>query len=302
MEYGRVLGRAWQITWRYKALWLFGFMLALFSSRGESSRGLQYTLNGEEAAAGPWIVPLILAAIAVALILAVIGVILRYTAIGALIAMTREIEETNTTSWRSGWRAGWSRFARLFGIDLVLGLPFVLVAMALMLAAAVPVILSSANGDPSGAAITLTVLAALAVFAVMIVAGLVISLLGNIAHRASVLGQRGVMDSIRTAWHELRAHAGHWGMWWLVMVGVNLVIAAIALPIAFGAAGIVAAAVAVSYHASQSALPAIVTGLVLGLPLLLASAAIRSVLETFLSVAWTLAYRELRPIQETIVA
>ncbi len=27
MDYGGILNRAWQITWRYKILWLFGFFL-----------------------------------------------------------------------------------------------------------------------------------------------------------------------------------------------------------------------------------------------------------------------------------
>lgn len=29
MNYGALIGRAWQITWRYKVLWIFGILLAL---------------------------------------------------------------------------------------------------------------------------------------------------------------------------------------------------------------------------------------------------------------------------------
>ena len=34
MDYGRVLTRAWEITWRWKILWILGFLAALGSGSG----------------------------------------------------------------------------------------------------------------------------------------------------------------------------------------------------------------------------------------------------------------------------
>lgn len=36
MDFGRLLGRAFQITLHHRALWLYGFLLALFGGSGGS--------------------------------------------------------------------------------------------------------------------------------------------------------------------------------------------------------------------------------------------------------------------------
>lgn len=303
MEYGKVLRRAWQITWRYKVLWLFGFLVALFAGQTNPGSSSRYAFDRGDLNAPQWALPALLLAILLALVLAVIGTILRYTGQAALIAMTQQIEETGNTTWRDGWRTGLRRFLHLLGIDLVLGVPLGIVAIILIAIATAPVLMFAlGNQQVPGMAIALTVLLALGVIAILVVAGLAISLLSNLAYRACVLEQRGVIDSLRTGWRLLRARTGTWGLWWLLMVAINAGVGLVTLPIAASAAGIVAAAIAFSYRAGQSVLPAIVTALVFGLPLLLIGAAVRSVYETFLSVAWTLAYRELRPTEPGITA
>ena len=39
MDHMKVLKRAWQILWSYKALWIFGIILALTTSSGSNSGG-----------------------------------------------------------------------------------------------------------------------------------------------------------------------------------------------------------------------------------------------------------------------
>ena len=39
MHYTDLIQRAWQITWRYKVLWIFGILLALASGGGGSGGG-----------------------------------------------------------------------------------------------------------------------------------------------------------------------------------------------------------------------------------------------------------------------
>ncbi len=34
MDYGKVLKRAWETTWRYRALWIFGIIIALTTASG----------------------------------------------------------------------------------------------------------------------------------------------------------------------------------------------------------------------------------------------------------------------------
>ena len=45
MDYGRVLADAWRLLWRFKALWIFGFITALCN--GSGFRGnFNYNFNG----------------------------------------------------------------------------------------------------------------------------------------------------------------------------------------------------------------------------------------------------------------
>lgn len=297
MEYGRVLGRAWHITWRFKVLWLFGFLVALFSSGNTGAgRGVEYSLDNGGATVPQWVVPLILLAALFAIVLAIVGVIVRYTGQAALIASAQQIEDTGNTSWHEGWSAGWKRFLHLFGIDLVLGFPFAIAAIILILLALSPLLLLVFQDRTFvPLAVIVSILLGMVVFAILIVAGMVVSVISNLAYRAAVLEQQGVLESLRTGWRLLRTRTGALAMWWVLLAAVGLGVAIVISPFVFAAGGLIAGAVAVSARASGSVAPAIVTALVLGLPLALIGAALRSVYETFHSVAWTLAYRELAP-------
>ncbi|MGD8904906.1 MAG: hypothetical protein PVI67_15190, partial [Anaerolineae bacterium] len=50
MDYGKILTRAWEITWRWKILWILGFLAALGSGGGggSSSGSSSYSGGGEE--------------------------------------------------------------------------------------------------------------------------------------------------------------------------------------------------------------------------------------------------------------
>ena len=37
MDFGKVLSRAWEITWRWKVLWVLGFLAALGQGTGGGS-------------------------------------------------------------------------------------------------------------------------------------------------------------------------------------------------------------------------------------------------------------------------
>ena len=46
MDYAGVLKRAWEITWRWKVLWILGFLASLGSGGGGGGGGPSYTTNG----------------------------------------------------------------------------------------------------------------------------------------------------------------------------------------------------------------------------------------------------------------
>ena len=169
MEYGKLIKRAFQVTWRHKILWVFGFLAALFGGQanGRFGNNLSYTFNQTGATnwqdwwqqflqRGDWsgrgmpdwltsrmqTLPGILVAglvviIIIAVVVCILGILVRYTSLGALIGSVDEIEQAHAISFKGGFRRGWGRLLRLFGIDLLLGLAGLAGAIVVLLATAV---------------------------------------------------------------------------------------------------------------------------------------------------------------------
>ena len=297
MDYSRVLKRAVEITWRHKALWFFGFLLALFSGGGGGGggQGLQYRIGQTELARPEWAWGLALLVLILVFVLVVVAIVLSNISRGALIGMVRETEEAGTTSVRSGWRIGKSRLWSLIGIDLVTVIPAFIAAMALVALAVAPLLLLLAEREAlTVLGVLLTVLLSLAVVAVLIVAGTVLGIVREFAYRQCVLAGKGVWQSIREGYRMLRAHLRHVGVMWLLLFGIDLAASVIAFPLVLVGFGLAAGAGAAVYAATQSIASAIVVGIMLGLPALLLMALAGGVYLVFRSSAWTLTYRELQ--------
>jgi len=303
MDYGRILKRAMEITWRHKALWFFGFLLALFSggTSGGGGQGAQYRIGQSDLANPQWAWGLALLVIVLVVVLVVVAVVLSNISRGALIGMVRETEETDNTSVRSGWRIGSSRMWSLIGIDLMTVIPAVIAAMALMALALSPLLLLAVRqGDLAQQetltvlGILLTVLLGLGVVAVLVVAGTVLGIVREFACRQCVLEDKGAWQSIRDGYRVIRYHLRHVGVMWLLLFGIDLAATAVALPLVLVGFGLIAAAGAAVYAATESAASAIAVGLSLGLPAALLMALVGGVYLVFQSTAWTLAYREVQ--------
>jgi hypothetical protein len=302
MDYGKILKRAVEITWRHRALWLFGFLLALFGGGwgGGGGQGIQYRIDQAELARPEWAWGLVLLVLVVVFVLVILAVVLNNISRGALIGMVREVEETGNTSVRSGWHSGRSRLWSLISIDLVTAIPAFIAAMTLMALALSPLLLLLAERDALTAlGIMLTVVLSLAVVLVLVVGGTALGIVREFAYRQCVLESIGVWRSVREAYRMVRANLRHVGLMWLVLFGIDLAASVIALPLALVGFGLAAGAGAAVYAASQSIANAMVVGLMLALPTLLVMAAVGGVYLVFRSAAWTLAYREL-PAQSSL--
>lgn len=297
MDYGKLLKRAVEITWRNKALWLFGFLLALFNGAagGRGGQGLQYRIGQSELTRPEWVWGLVLLVIVAVFVIVAIGIVLSNISRGALIGMVRETEETGSTSVRSGWRIGKSRIWSLIGIDLVTVIPAFIAGMALVALAISPLLLLLAEREAlTVLGILLTVLLSLAVVAVLIVAGTVLGIVREFAYRQCVLEGRGAWLSIREGYRMVRAHLRHVGVMWLLLLGIDLAAGVIAFPLVLVGFGLATGAGAAVYAASESIAGAILVGLLLGVPAALVLALVGGVYLAFQSSAWTLAYREVQ--------
>jgi len=170
----KIIKRSWTILWSYRALWVFGLILALAagSSTGQGSNNSNYRYNQgsqpntqatpqtmqeafrmfqnevhklfEQGIPGTNISGKDLTAFlwvigAFILVMVVFGIVMaiaRYVSETAVIRMVDEYEASgNKMTVREGFRIGWSRTAwRLFLINLIVNLPAIALSLVLFIA------------------------------------------------------------------------------------------------------------------------------------------------------------------------
>lgn len=260
MNHTNILKRSWKILWAYRALWVFGFILALTtasaSSPGSNSNtGLQYQNDTQSSQSdffggrfqeefdrwGHTIEDLVeqgwtpelqqnlivagIILVVVLLVLAVIFTILRYTSETALIKMVDGYEESGEKQGiREGFRMGWSREAwRMFLIDLVITIPMVIFFALLAGGIAVLIIFGFRSGETAsivGVVAGIGMMFLLIFFGVLL--GVVLQVLRRYFYRACVLDGQRVFDSIRAGFRLARDHFKDTGIMALIMLGINI--------------------------------------------------------------------------------
>ena len=305
MDYGRILSRAWQITWRWKVLWIFGFLASLGSGGGSGGGGGSGMNNGSRGAGNfpnfdisPEIGGLIIALVCVALIIGVILWVLSIISRGALIAGVQQVEDEGQTSFGSAWRVGLSRFWTIFGIGFLAALPILIIVLVLIgvgIAVAVGAGYNFANDVPERAlGVILPALACLIPLAcVTVVLAIVLSQIQLYAERAAILEGKGWIDAFKRGWQVLKTNLGPTIVFWLIFLVIGGVFVAIVVG---GILALALPAVALFGNNNPSAL-AIVTmcgGLLVAVVVV---SVVGAIVQTFTSATWTLVYRQLtRPI------
>jgi len=275
MDHVTILKRAWNMVWRYRALWIFGIILALTTTSGQATtlwrdggggrgQGVRITLSEDwseefddqirreveelnELFRG-WdrsevearLIATAIGVLVVVFVLVVVGRIGFYVASTAVIRMVDEYEDTGERcSVRQGFRLGWSRSAwRLFLIDLLVDLPVALAFIVLFAVSLSPLLLWTGRNETLGAIGTVAAVGLffMVVFAAIVV-GAALSLLKRFFRRECVLGELGVGESIRRGYALVRANLKDVGLMWLIMVGISLGYHILTIPIGLLLAG-----------------------------------------------------------------
>ncbi len=267
MDHMNILKRSWAILWSYKALWIFGIIIALltispsgggggggggggsgtpsagsynFPNNGELQGALQginhffQTATSEQAIRVVY--PIIIALVCLALLVFVALRVAYYVSDVALIRMVDGYENTGEKlRFRQGWRLGWSRAAwRLFWIDLVIFVPLVVIFVALFSCAALPVLLGTiGQREPGLPAVVASVGMAFLFIFLAIVVGLLVSFVLEVIRRVAALENRGVFDSIRRGWWLVRHNFSSVGLMWLILLGIRIGFTILMIPVFF---------------------------------------------------------------------
>lgn len=304
MDYGKILSRAWQITWRWKVLWIFGFLASL-GSGGGGGGGSSGVNNGSRGAGNfpnfdisPQMGGLIIGLVCLALIIGLILWVLSIIGRGALIAGVQQVEDEGQTSFGSAWRVGLSRFWTIFGIGFLAALPILIIVLVLIgvgIAVAVGAGYNFTNDVPERAlGVILPALACLIPLAcVTVVLAVVLAQIQLYAERAAILEGHGWIEAFKRGWQVLKTHLGPTIIFWLIFLLIGGVLAAIVVG---GILALALPAMALFGNNNPNAL-AVVTmcgGALVGFVIL---AVVGAIVQTFTSTTWTLVYRQLtRPI------
>ena len=309
MHYSDLIQRAWKITWRYKVLWIFGILLALASGGGGSGGG------GSSSGGGSGAVPpmpglqhldpgLIFAFSALCccllLILVIALTIVRYVARTALYRGVDQIEAAGTApTWREGFRLGWSNRAfRLWLLDLIVWIPFVLVAFVVLGLGATPLLLLIIDNPVArGIGIAGTIGLEILIIGLLFVAVLILLALSQFWSREIAIADRNLGEALVTGYRLVRGRLKDVGVMWLLMAAIGLGFGLVMLPIFFV---VFMLALAVGgglgyalFRLTDSVLWAAFVGLppfllIMLVPLML----IQGIYLVFESSTWTLTYRE----------
>lgn len=239
LNFGEILTRAWQITWRYKVLWIFGILAGCTGgsggggggggntgySTGPSDSGLppeirRFILMMEDLVAwvedNMWIFIVIgLAALLLILISVFLGTIGRIGLIKGAYQAEMGVERL---AFGELFSASMPYFWRVFGLSFLVGLAFFALLVPLILLGVVT----------AGVAL----ICLIPLICLLIPAGIAVGILIEQANRAMVLEDLGIVDGLKRGWEIIRANFWQVIIMALILFGISLVLGIIiALPI-----------------------------------------------------------------------
>lgn len=304
MDFGKVLGRAWEITWRWKMLWVLGFLAAL--GQGNSGGPYNYTINesdfqrfgyhlGDSAQEFFTLLSgLIFGIICLFLIIAIALWVVSVIARGGLIAGVQQVEEEGSTSFGKAWTVGVRKFWTLFGLGILAAIPTILLIFIGVAVLALGIFTGVGLLDVSEATgITAIILVSIIcggfLCCGLFILVLVLEQIRVYGERAAILDDLGWIDAFKKGWEVLINNLGATVVLWLIFFAIGIVVFGISFILVFVLAAPLFGLFAISDPGWWLLGPLCIGGL-LGTIIF---ALIRSIVMAFTSATWTLAYREL---------
>jgi len=303
MDYGKILTRAWEITWRWKILWILGFLAALGSGSGGGG-GSSYSTSSGDWPYGwgytyhePYIPPGVIAAIiGVACLAIIIGIaiwVVSVIARGGLIAGVQQVEYEGQTTFGAAWRAGARRFWTLFGISILAAIPLIILAVVGIIVLIVMFVGSGFAFDSSDAAGAMGIVTSILCGGVfccgMVILAIILQQIRVYAERAAILEDLGWIEAFARGWNVLKANIGPTIIFWIIFLVIGIVFF-IAIAAVLGVTAIPFIALVANTDPGPWLMAPICCG---GLVFVIVAALINAIVQTFTSATWTLAYRDM---------
>jgi hypothetical protein len=288
LDLGATLSRAWKITWDHKVLWLFGILAALGSGNAGSNTNFRFQgrdLGTPDPQVEQFmrrffgeIDPNVLVAVGIGLacLVFLIGVVLFVLSVigrGGLIGGIQLADTQGKVTFGEAWRIGTGKFWTVLFIGLIVW------------------VISLAIGLASGLAFLTVCLAPLACVGFLIIA--VLSVYTLIAQIAAVVDNLSVTEALSRAWQVIQANLGGVIVLGLILVVINWLlglaiagVSALLLGPAF-----VGAIIAGQNENPNASMAFVTVGLLCLTALIPVLIVVGGVIQTWLTSAWTLAYK-----------
>ena len=305
MDYGEIITRAWNITWNNKFLWVLGFLAAL-TSIGSNSNSIQNSYN-ESDFANPQMAAqmgaLIFGLMCVFMIIGIVLWLLSVAARGGLIDGVNRIDDGETVTLGEAFSAGTSAIWRLIGVYFLAYLPLMIAGILMAILAfmtiggAVAMETLIQNPDEAAGAIAgsmgLLGLCMCLFICIIIPISIVLSFIAEFAARATVIQKMRITESLSQGWTIFKANLGPIILLALILfvigIGVSFALGIVMVPLSL----IVFAPMITSLF-RDGTMGGMSIGWTIGgsLCLGIVGAAFMSVVQTWTSAIWTLAYKE----------
>lgn len=246
-NFGEVLTQAWKITWKYKALWIFG-MLASCGQGSSNSSNIRNSYNQEQNQINPemvrqlnefvqrimvwitdnmWFVYLM---VVILLLLLVVQIFLGTTGLIGLIRGAHQADGgVETLQFGTLFRESLDYFWRMLGMGLIIWLPFIIIFIGAMFASIVSII-SLMGGDANvfGSAMALFLISFCCCLIPFVT---VVGLYYAQAERALVIEDLGIFAALQRGWQVFKGNLGPLaGIWFILLIVGMLAGILISLP------------------------------------------------------------------------
>ena len=304
-NFGEVLTRAWQITWKYKVLWIFGILASCSGGRGGGGNsGSRVSGNGNGFGANNpfsgrmieeagqwltqhwWVIALLILAIIILVILSIfLGTIGK---IGLIKGIFKAEQGAESMGFGELWSESQPYFWRVFGLSFLIGLIFFVIFLVIFL----PLILLGVL--TAGMALVCII----PLLCILIPISWVVAVVLEQANIAIVLEDKSMLDGFKRGWEVCKNNFGPIIVMVLILgIGGAIIGVIIALPIIIIAFSVAFGFIAGGFAAAGSKI-AIVIALAccaVYFPVLLI---LNGVLTTYIQSAWTLTFMRLTQPQE----
>ena len=300
MDYGEVLRKTWDISWRNKGLWFLGILAGCsasgrgnFGNSTSSVRGYDFNSGGLPSFQGDrffdeigpiqeeFLIPIILGILCVGLILALVFFVLGVIGQSGLIAGFRRADDGANVTFAQAFGEGTQNFWKLAGIRIVFFIAGFVIVIALILGTVLV----------GFATLGIGLLCLIPLLCLLIPLGLGVDSYIILTMVASVEEELGVFESFGRSWNTFRENLGPVVVMILILiVGGGILGFLIALPfigivvpaitgIMVGTDLAVASGVGISLLCLMAAIPLLIV--------------LYGLLTTYTTGAWTLTYRRL---------